>query len=100
MKEAMEVASDGTDFVYVSVDIDIITGSESPGTGLSEPRGITGRQFLTAMGMLSGWDKLGAIDFCEVAPEWDPGMLTVMLATSGMLSILSPYLYDTVEFQG
>ena len=99
MKEAMEVASDGTDAVYVSVDIDIITGSESPGTGLSEPKGITGRQFLTAMDMLSGWDKLGAIDFCEVAPEWDPGMLTVMLATSGMMSVLHPYLFDTVELQ-
>ena len=45
MREAMEVAADGTDAVYVSVDIDIVNVSESPGTGIPEPRGITGRQF-------------------------------------------------------
>ena len=62
-----EVAADGTDAVYVSVDI--ISGSESPGTGLSKPKGISRMQFLTAIDMLSDWDKLGASDFCEVAPE-------------------------------
>ena len=97
MREAMDVAADGTDAVYVSVDIDVVAASESPGTGLSEPKGISSRQFLQVMDMLGNYKELGALDLCEVSPQWDPGMLTVMLATSGVFSVLRPYLFDPVE---
>ncbi|MFQ5873513.1 MAG: agmatinase family protein [Dehalococcoidia bacterium] len=97
MREAMAVAADGTDAVYVSVDIDVVAGAESPGTGLSEPLGITSRDFLQVMDMLRDYKELGALDLCEVSPQWDPGMLTVMLSTRGLISLLSPYLFDPVE---
>ena len=98
MQEAMDVAADGTDAVYVSVDIDIVAGRDSPGSGVTETKGISGMDFLTAMEMLRDYDKLGALDLCEVAPNWDPGMLTVMLSTEGVMKVLEPYLFDQVEF--
>lgn len=97
LKKAMEVAADSTDAVYVSVDIDVVGVSYSPGTGIPEPRGITNVEFLQLMDMLKDYKELKALDLCEVAPQWDPGMLTVMLATGGLISFLSPYLFDEVE---
>ena len=97
MKEAMEVASDGTDMVYVSVDIDVIDASESPGTGAPEFRGISSRDFLQVMGMLSRYKDLSGLDLCEVAPNWDHSGRTVKLATRGLISLLSPRLFDEVE---
>ena len=97
MRDAMEVASDGTDAVYVSVDIDVVDASESPGTGSPEFEGIQAREFLQAMGMLSEYKDLSAFDLCEVAPEWDHSGRTVMLAARGVVSVLEPRLYDKVE---
>ena len=97
MKEAMDVASDGTDVVYVSVDIDVIDASESPGTGAPEFRGISAQDFFKLMAMLSSYKDLAAVDLCEVAPNWDHSGRTVKLATRGLISLLGPRLFDKVE---
>ena len=97
MREAMDVASDGTDLVYVSVDIDVVDVSESPGTGAPEFYGVLASEFLQIMDMLSGYKDLAAIDLCEVAPDWDHSGRTVMLASNGLVSLLTPRLFDTVE---
>ena len=97
MQEAMDVASDGTDAVYVSVDIDVIDGSESPGTGGPPINGIRAEEFLDAMDMLSRYKEMASIDFCEVSPELDHTGRTVMLASRGIVSVLAPRLFDTVE---
>ena len=97
MREAMDVASDGTDMVYVSVDIDVIDASESPGTGAPEYRGISAGEFMQIMDILSRYDDLSALDLCEVAPNWDHSGRTVKLATRGLISLLRPRLFDEVE---
>ena len=97
MREAMDVASDGVDAVYVSVDIDVIDGSESPGTGGPPVNGIRAEEFLDAMGMLSSCKEMAAIDLCEVSPEHDHTGRTEMLASRGLISVLHPRLYETVE---
>ena len=84
MKRAMEVAADGVDAVYVSVDIDVVDASESPGTGAPEFEGILARDFLRIMDMLSEYEAIGAIDLCEVAPNLDDTGRTVLLARMGM----------------
>ena len=97
MREAMEVASDGTDMVYVSVDIDVVDGSEASGTGAVEFRGILASEFMQMMDILSTYKDLAALDLCEVAPNLDHSGRTVMLATSGLVSLLGPWLFDEVE---
>ena len=90
MRDAMEVAADGVDAVYVSVDIDIVDASESPGTGSPEFHGIQASEFLEAMEMLGSFKELGALDLCEVAPEWDHSGRTDSLAARGLLNVLAP----------
>ena len=97
MREAMEVASDGTDFVYVSVDIDVIDGSESPGTGGPPVNGIRAEEFLDAMAMLGRYEDMAAIDLCEVSPEHDHTGRTAMLASRGLVAVLRSRPYDAVE---
>ena len=100
MREAMGVAADGTDAVYVSVDIDVVDAAESPGTGSPEFEGIKAMEFLQMMDILSGYEPLGALDLSEVAPEWDHSGRTVMLAARGLVSLLSPIIFDVVEPAG
>ncbi len=97
IREAMAVAADGTDAVYVSVDIDVVDASESPGTGAPEFEGIRAREFLQMMDILSGYQAMGALDLCEVAPNLDPSGLTVILAARGLVNALSPFLFDKVK---
>ena len=97
MQEAMDVASDCADAVYVSVDIDVIDGSESPGTGGPPVNGIRAEEFLDAMDMLSRYKEMAAIDLCEVSPEHDHTGRTEMLASRGLIAVLRPRLYETVE---
>lgn len=97
IEEAMAVASDGTDAVYVSIDIDVVDASESPGTGAPEFDGIQAKEFLQLMDILSHFEKMRAIDLCEVAPNWDPSGRTVLLASRGLTNVLRPYLFDVVE---
>ena len=97
MQEAMDVAADGTDAVYVSVDIDVIDGSESAGTGGPPINGIRAEEFLDAMTLLSSYKEMAAIDLCEVSPEHDHTGRTEMLAARGLINVLNPRLYEAVE---
>ena len=100
VKEALEAAAEGADAVYVSIDIDVVDGSHSPGTGATVFSGITATEFLAMMQALGTYDIIGAIDMCEVAPPLDPTGRTVHLAADGLLSALRDRLFDTVEVDG
>ena len=97
MQEAMDVAADGTNAVYVSIDIDVIDAHQSTGTGSPEFQGVHTSEFFEAMDMLSQYKMLGAFDLCEVSPEWDPSGQTVRIATEGMLRVLHHWLFEPVE---
>ena len=95
----MEAVADSTDAVYASVDIDMVDGSHSPGTGAPVFSGISSREFLQMMELLGTYDVIGAIDLCEVAPPLDPSGMTTHLAANGLLNMLSPRLFDTVDLE-
>ena len=97
IKEAMEAAADGTDSVYVSIDIDVVDGAHSPGTGAPVFEGITARDFLRAVELLGTYDVIGAIDLCGVSPPYDPSERTAYLAANGLVAFLARYLFDVVN---
>ena len=99
VKEVLEVAADSVDAVYVSIDIDVVDGSESPGTTACVFQGIRAREFLSLMSALSQYDIVKGIDLCEVSPPLDPTGRTVHLAALGLLSILGPRLFETVDME-
>mgnify|MGYP002029262548 CR=1 FL=1 len=97
VKEAVEVAADGTDAVYVSIDIDVVDAAYAPGAGVPVFEGISAKDFLVAAETLSEFDIIGAIDLCEVSPPFDTTGRTAYLAANALVTFLSPYLFDIVD---
>ena len=72
-KEAADRANDNVDAVYISWDIDTFDPAYAPGTGEPEPNGLTSREGMRLMRLLSTSfdpDKF-AFDLVEVAPNYD-----------------------------
>jgi agmatinase len=72
-KEIADRANDGTDAVYLSWDIDSFDPSYAPGTGEPEPNGLTSREGMRMVRLLSKSfdpDRF-AMDLVEVAPAYD-----------------------------
>ena len=97
VKEALEIAADGTDAVYVSIDIDVVDAAYAPGAGVPVFEGISAKDFLVAAETLGEFDIIGAIDLCEVSPPFDTTGRTAYLAANALVTFLSPYLFDIVD---
>ena len=72
-KEIADRANDGTDAVYLSWDIDSFDPAYAPGTGEPEPNGLTSREGMRMMRLLSTSfdpDRF-AMDLVEVSPAYD-----------------------------
>jgi len=93
----METVASGVDAVYLTVDIDVVNGSEARGTGAPVFAGIEARTFLEMMEVLSTYEIIRSIDLCEVAPGLDPSGTTADLAVSGLLTLLERRLFDRVD---
>lgn len=52
-KEAAEVAHEGTQMVYLTVDIDVLDAAYAPGTGVPTPGGMTSRELLQAIKIIA-----------------------------------------------
>jgi agmatinase len=91
-RRAIEVASNGTDAIYVSLDIDIVDSLWAPGTGAFVWGGITPQDLLTAMQML-GQANVRALDLVEVAPNYDPTEATSRLATLAIIRMVAPRIF-------
>jgi agmatinase len=78
--------------LYLSVDIDVLDPSVAPGTGNPEPDGASYAELLEGLRSLSGHRVVG-MDLVEVAPPWDPGGRTAVIAATlvrEMLLLFAP----------
>jgi agmatinase len=73
---------------YLSLDIDVADPAYAPGTGTPEVGGLTSRQLLTLVRGLAGLDLVG-MDLVEVAPPFDHGEITSLLAANLVYEFLS-----------
>jgi agmatinase len=73
--------------LYVTVDIDFVDPAFAPGTGTPEPGGPTSSELLAAIDRLAGLQIVGA-DVVEVAPAYDPGGITAVLAAKVVRQLL------------
>lgn len=71
IEAAIEHASEDTEAVYLTVDIDAVDPAYAPGTGTPEPGGLTSAQLLRVMDLLGSCDAVGAMDLVEVSPPLD-----------------------------
>jgi len=67
--------------LYLSVDVDVLDPSLVPGTGNPEPCGAAYQDLVAALGTLASFRIVG-LDLVEVAPPFDPGGATAIIAAS------------------
>lgn len=92
MEEAIRIASDGTDSVHVSFDMDVMDPLHAPGVGTPVVGGITYRESHLAMEMLSAANIVGSAEFVEVNTVLDHGNQTAKVAVALIGSLLGEKL--------
>jgi len=87
--QAIDEALDGPDYVYLSLDIDVIDPGLAPGTGTPEPGGMLTREVLRAIRQIVGAVDLAGMDVVEVSPPYDHAETTAMAANRAVLEAIS-----------
>ena len=88
MKQAIEIATRGTEGFYLSLDLDALDPVYAPGVGTPVPGGLTYRETLLACELIAESGKMVAMDLVEVNPILDErnrtGTVAVELASSAV----------------
>lgn len=85
---ALEIAGDGTDGIYVSVDIDCIDQAQAPGTAAPNPFGLDLRDVQDALRMAGAHPSAIGMDLVEISPPFDHDNITGRAGASLVLSFL------------
>jgi arginase len=89
-RDAVDVATDGTNGLHVSLDLDFLDPSEAPGVGTPVRGGASYREGHTAMEIVSrrAGEDLASIELVEVNPILDEHNRTAELAVELAASAL------------
>ena len=90
--EAINIASDGTDSIYVTVDIDVLKIAYAMGTGAAGPEGVDPWDLLEALFALGQHSKVRAMDLVCIDPLRDFRDLTSRTGASIILTFLGGFL--------
>ncbi|WP_122091354.1 arginase [Halalkalicoccus subterraneus] len=86
--EALEVATDGTQGIHVSLDLDWLDPKEAPGVGTPVRGGVTYREAHAALEIVARGGSLRSLEVVEVNPILDSGNETASLAVELAASAL------------
>ena len=86
VRRACEHAINGCDVIYCTLDIDIVDPGYLPGTGVSDPSGVTPTQLRDMLNVLTEY-PLDAMDIMEVSPRLDPSGRSTSLAAEMALTV-------------
>ena len=89
LTEAMTIATDECDGVFLSVDIDVCDPGHAPGTGTPEPGGLTALQLLDSVRRICMEVPVVGVDVVEVSPPYDHADITAALANRVVIEALS-----------
>jgi len=87
--QAIQEALDGPEFIYLSVDIDVLDPGFAPGTGTPEPGGMQPADLLRAIRNIGLRTKLVGMDVVEVSPPYDHAEITAQNANRCILEAIS-----------
>jgi len=100
LDEAIMIALDDCDAVFLSVDVDVVDPGSAPGTGTPEPGGLTSRQLLDAVRRIAMGVPLAGMDVVEVSPPYDHAEITAYLANRVVLEALSGVAWRERSLRG
>lgn len=89
LSEALAIATDDCDGVFLSVDVDVVDPGLAPGTGTPEPGGLSSRQLLDAVRRIAMEVPVAGMDIVELSPPYDHAEVTAYLANRVVLEALS-----------
>ncbi|WP_018133570.1 agmatinase family protein [Effusibacillus pohliae] len=92
VRQAMAVAGDGTDAIYVTVDMDVLDQAYAPGVPAMVAAGMTSWQLLDAVYLLGQNPQVKGLDVVCVDPVQDPRRATVRTALYVILTFLAGYM--------
>lgn len=88
MREALEIAGNGSAGVYVDLDVDVCDRSVAPACPASLPGGLSARELLTAAYLAGNDERVRAIDLTEIDANRDAeDERTVRLAAMCLLEV-------------
>ena len=88
IRQAIEIATNGTAGFHLSFDMDAVDPDEAPGVGTPVPGGLTYREAHLAMEMICDSAKMLSIEIVEVNPVLDQANRTAVLAVELVTSAL------------
>ena len=100
LDEAMAIAMDECDAVFLSVDVDVVDPGSAPGTGTPEPGGLTSRQLLDAVRRIAMETPVGGVDVVEVSPPYDHAEITAYLGNRIVLEALAGIAWRRKSLRG
>lgn len=87
---ALKIAGDGTDGIYLTVDVDSLDAAYAPGTCVPTPGGLTSRELLTLVRGISRRGLVG-LDVSETAPSLDSTSRTAAIAGRVVMDALAAH---------
>ena len=87
--EAMALAMEDCDGVFVSVDVDVCDPGFAPGTGTPEPGGLTSLQLLESIRRICYELPVLGLDIVEVSPPYDHADITALLGSRVVLEAVT-----------
>lgn len=91
--QSIKIASQGTDGIHVSFDVDVIDPEEAPGVGTPVIGGITYREAHLAMELLADSGRISSMDIVEVNPILDHQNKTAELAVGLICSAFGKRIF-------
>lgn len=87
-EEALSAATNGTEAVFLSVDIDVLNIASAPGTCAPSPGGLETHQLLELVYQIARDERVRAADLMEVAPPLDNDDVTTMTGAAVVTQML------------
>jgi len=96
-EKALKAASDGTEHIHLSVDIDVLDSAFAPGSGANEPGGLTSHQLSEFVKIVSPY--VDSIDIVEVNPMKDYNNMTSIVAARLIFDFIVSNYYSWLSNQ-
>jgi len=88
IKKELERLAELVDFIYLSVDMDVVDQAFAPGCPAIGPGGITSRELLASIAAAASHERVKAMDIVEIDPSKDFRDMTSRLAAAAMLRFM------------